>query len=683
MYDTNGLRIGDTVHLNTDTGTRLAIVALLSRTSITIKAVGVASIDVALGDRLVPRSKPPIYDSVTGERVTVVVNLNSLGFFQISTYEQAVDYILSGPGLVSQLFIDHRSGAVSNQFNVLDYGAVGDGVTDDEPALNRLFDYVARFGNDAGLATVYFPRGIYLVNDTLILSGENQGLTVAKNVCILGEPGATIKLNTAGWNTASTRLLWIGRAGVAHENFILENLILDGSSYGGGGGEAAAITAFETNILSRLKVKGCTFKNIGNTSAGIALPNDGIRLGGAAGGGTAYLTEDFEIEGCRFVNCERNGITGINTKDGFVHHSHFEGFENAAIDFEPNTVSEYNQKNRFESLTIKNARTLAIYSGPGAGGAGTISANVADTIIANTVIDIPVGSSARGIVFHNMLRGKVLHTTIIGNSAGGADAVGIRSCKDCTVDDVTIHDPVNSTAAIFVDGALLPVGSGNKIVNSSIRDASRHGILATSELDLLVSNNTLIVTASSSFRAINIGAGTRTRVLGNGILGPWLVGISIADSGCTDCVVVGNISDGGTNSEINDVGTRTVVLGNKTAGSDAGTASGNQVGTVLYGGPIAGADVNKRWTSEANVAANAGPGTVAVVTPYTHSTLNANIILNPKNEPACRMMAGINGTGGAAGRAPYPTRTATGFNITHEGNPDAGTAAIFGWTIFQ
>src|SRR3990172_9145151 len=55
--------------------------------------------------------------------------------------------------------------------NVRDFGVLGNGTTDDEPALNLLFNYVGAL--TSGPTTVYFPKGTYLIKDSLIVDGES------------------------------------------------------------------------------------------------------------------------------------------------------------------------------------------------------------------------------------------------------------------------------------------------------------------------------------------------------------------------------------------------------------------------------------------------------------------------------------------------------------------------------
>lgn len=122
--------------------------------------------------------------------------------------------------------------------NVKDYGAVGDGVTDDTEAINRAITDGNRCGQECGSSTttpavVYFPSGTYLVSAPLIQYYYTQ---------FVGNPNAlpTLKAapNFAGIGVISANVYIPGASGaewyVPQSNFYrqVRNLIIDISGCG-------------------------------------------------------------------------------------------------------------------------------------------------------------------------------------------------------------------------------------------------------------------------------------------------------------------------------------------------------------------------------------------------------------------------------------------------------------------
>jgi len=81
-------------------------------------------------------------------------------------------------------------------FNVKDYGAKGDGVTDDRTAINLAFTAMA----NAGGGTIFFPKGTYNISDYI---GNTTSPTAQISVSVVGEKGTVINCNpTASANYA-------------------------------------------------------------------------------------------------------------------------------------------------------------------------------------------------------------------------------------------------------------------------------------------------------------------------------------------------------------------------------------------------------------------------------------------------------------------------------------------------
>lgn len=86
----------------------------------------------------------------------------------------------SSSGIVDKLFVQSGTGAVprstsnklSDVVNVRDYGAKGDGVTNDTPAVKKAVDYLVSIGG----GTLYFSKGVYLLNGLAGLDTYKNGV---------------------------------------------------------------------------------------------------------------------------------------------------------------------------------------------------------------------------------------------------------------------------------------------------------------------------------------------------------------------------------------------------------------------------------------------------------------------------------------------------------------------------
>jgi len=89
-------------------------------------------------------------------------------------------------------------------FNVKDFGAVGDGVTDDTTALQSVMSALASYAN----RSVYFPPGTYAISDTLTAV---TGLTSVEFIGASGYDGTRGPIN----DSLRTSLKWIGSINAA------------------------------------------------------------------------------------------------------------------------------------------------------------------------------------------------------------------------------------------------------------------------------------------------------------------------------------------------------------------------------------------------------------------------------------------------------------------------------------
>ena len=98
--------------------------------------------------------------------------------------------------------------------NVLRYGAVGDGVTDDSTAIQAALD--------SGVNKVYIPSGTYILGSEPTLTSSHNGITV------IGD-GYTSELKLIGSSATNLRAILIQDAGTIVQDITIANLRLNGN----------------------------------------------------------------------------------------------------------------------------------------------------------------------------------------------------------------------------------------------------------------------------------------------------------------------------------------------------------------------------------------------------------------------------------------------------------------------
>ena len=90
---------------------------------------------------------------------------------------------LAGAGLFASAAPAHAAPIAStgprSYFDIVDYGAVGDGVADDRAAIQAAIDAASKYARglpQGGGAVVYVPSGLYKVSDTLRIGPSNVGM---------------------------------------------------------------------------------------------------------------------------------------------------------------------------------------------------------------------------------------------------------------------------------------------------------------------------------------------------------------------------------------------------------------------------------------------------------------------------------------------------------------------------
>ena len=118
---------------------------------------------------------------------SIFADVNGDDKANISDVTALIDYLLGGNGGASGTAVMSR-GVIS----VKDYGAVGDGVTDDTPAMERAFAYAGEHK-----LAVYVPQGTYMIRRPLTLKSGMEIYGDGYNSIIKKTPAAWHKLTDA------------------------------------------------------------------------------------------------------------------------------------------------------------------------------------------------------------------------------------------------------------------------------------------------------------------------------------------------------------------------------------------------------------------------------------------------------------------------------------------------------
>ena len=139
--------------------------------------------------------------------------------------------------------------------NVLDYGAVGDGVADDLATLEAARDAAYTAGK-----TLYFPDGVYGISEVFLFKGN-----------VYFELGASIKLLNA---TAGGGAVGVCDATTITTPVWIDNITVDASDIPGE--NALGITHPIGAVLNNVTIKNCKYDEAGLRAGGKAIQAEGL-----------------------------------------------------------------------------------------------------------------------------------------------------------------------------------------------------------------------------------------------------------------------------------------------------------------------------------------------------------------------------------------------------------------------
>ena len=354
--------------------------------------------------------------------------------------------------------------------NVLDFGAVGDGITNDTAAIRLAIAALADKG------TLHFPPGTYLISNAIYSSGA--GIWPTSNTTWFLSPGATIKNVTANiqyamiiadsitdWTlcgggtiegyvvndatengypiqitTGAVNItirditfinsmadcIYIGTTSTAPVNVLIENCRISGARRNG-----LALTA-GTNV----SILNCTFKDTYNPDH--VTIQSGLDIEPAAN----LIVNDVIVKGCTFTGNYGAGMTV------------FGGATNAEIS---NIVisDNYFKNNCIYGLTNSSTLTSALQA----------TTTLRCQIINNVMIDL----NKRGGIYSDLNR----ECTISGNSITGSKSTAAHPTAPEMLSGITINACTRVT-----------------VTNNSVRTSNYHGYYFFQSFNTVLANNT-------------------------------------------------------------------------------------------------------------------------------------------------------------------------------------------------
>ncbi len=372
-------------------------------------------------------------------------------------------------------FLDKTTGAINggasvapvvNIVNVKDYGAVGDGATDDHDAIMSAFDYaIDEFVVDGEAVTVYFPEGEYALMSNLTVQlpagsgdltikgdGADKSTIVALDGCSLDGRGGVLVVRSASTPTTEDEYL--------HDITIKDLGVRADATIGTNG--------ISVRYCNNFTITKCDASD--NLAAGIYVVNCSD---GSVSQNTVSNTNEWGIK----ISAETSApITDVIVKDNNITNCTLGGV----------CLAESGQKDNVTLIdnTIKNTAT----------GIGLEGANANNTLIDGCTIDtvsdcgIRVSTSAH------------IDTVIKNTTIKNAQTIAISNAGTNTqIDHVTI-DGVGLAGGV-TDGAILQnkTSGSSAVSNTTILNCqNKKGIMLVQS----VTNTTIEQVETSGYISI-------------------------------------------------------------------------------------------------------------------------------------------------------------------------------------
>lgn len=493
--------------------------------------------------------------------------------------------------------------AATGTFSVKDYGATGDGSTDDAAAIQAALDDVSQ--NKPG-STLFFPAGTYLVMSELEIKGACI-LSLDKAAAILrGSADMEYILKNFDANYSPTG--YNGRGGIeiygglfdgnaaltTHVTLVIfahaQNIRIENTVFR----NVVDWHGVELNSTQNAVVRGCTFSGFNAVTSGRSLSeavqidlaiNSSALPGIGSGSYDDEPCDNILIEGCTVTSLGSFGsfgcLTGSHSWANGYKHSNIRVIGNHADSLSEAMVSAINWDNLVvEGNTCTNSNSFVAFAIPSSG----MTADVFRAVICNNVV-------YNSGVMNQATSAKAACINIQGNDATAAGNI----VRDVVVANNTLHTITNSNAAISFTNVADVVCEGNTIKSTS--GSATRGIYVAGSAQGTYANNKIANTKDRGIQVLDLTtvASNHCTFNGNVISSTGGAGMDINSA---DCVIAGNnvngVGGGVAGLVLYTNADDAVVNGNKIVKGSGGTSGVNVHGAtnvVFMGNRVRG------WTA--------------------------------------------------------------------------------------
>lgn len=442
-------------------------------------------------------------ETSTGTQIGTWDNITSQNTASTGLSASAISYTAAGSSTVRTV-----QAKLQESVSVKDFGAVGDGVTDDTAAIQAALNTIGVSSNN-----VVFSQGnTYLVNDKLTVSSKS-------NFVINGN-GATIKAANGMTVAGDKGLLYL----LSCTNFSVNNLNFDANRANRTPAEVYA------HSLTIINCQNFVLNNVNSKNAVC----DGMYFGATDNTNTSTYCQRFTVINCIADNCYRQGASIINAYDyqfiGGLYTNTTGTAPQCGIDIESNVGATLgNARGRFYGTVFSNNA-----------GSGLQISNVGGS--KDFVLD--------GCYFS-------------ANAKGGLLAYSdLTHTRNCVFENHTVN-PGGAVAGVLTYANAASMNGGSIVGNSFKSNTSSLAAIfvGAGPENIRISNNNII--DNSAGIGINLSGNKNVVIRDNVVKSCGGIGVNVTTS--TDAVIEGNTITACVGRGIFDSSTRTRIVNNYVA----------------------------------------------------------------------------------------------------------------------